>query len=122
MCFAGHAMDKPQYLDKNGHIQTDNIITWGLASCHNVSQSDLGLVGNQVEVKMFATTGWNLIEASGQPTRVQHPVDAGQQLTIVRVNEFEHARRSMSVVALDKKTGELHVFCKVRLLHGMHTV
>ena len=112
-CFAGHAMDKLQYLDKNGYIQTGDIITWGLATCHNVSQSDLGFVGNQVEVKMFATTGWNLIEASGQPTQVSHPVDAGQQLTIVRVNEFEHARRSMSVVALDENTKELHVFCKV---------
>ena len=119
---AGHAMDKLQYLGKNGHIQTDDIITWGLATCHNVSQSDLGFVGNQVEVKMFATTGWNLIEASGQPTRVSHPVNAGQQLTIVRVNEFEHAKRSMSVVALDESTGELHVFCKVRPLHGVHTM
>lgn len=106
-------MDKLQYLDKHGHIQTDDIITWALATCHNVSQSDLGFVGNQVEVKMFATTGWSLMEASGQPRRVSHPVDAGQQLTIVRVNEFEHARRSMSVVALDENTGELHVFCKV---------
>ena len=111
-------MDQLQCLDKNGHIQTDKVLTWGLATCHHVSQSDLGLVGNQVEVKMFATTGWSLIETSGQPTQVRHPVDAGQQLTIVRVNEFEHARRSMSVVTLDERTGELHVFCKVSSLHG----
>ena len=89
------------------------MITWGLATCHNVSRSALGLVGNQVEVKMFAVTGWNLVEVSGQPTRVAHPADARQQLTIVRVNEFEHARRAMSVVALDESTGEMHVFCKV---------
>ena len=108
-------MDQLQYLDKNGHLHTDNLITWGLATCHNVSQSDLGFVGNQVEVKMFAVTGWNLIEAGGQPTRVAHPVDPKQQLTIVRVNEFEHARRSMSVIALDESTGDLHVFCKVRV-------
>lgn len=113
-------MDSLQFLDKNGHIQTDDVITWGLATCHNVSQSDLGFVGNQVEVKMFATTGWNLIEASGQPTRVSHPLNPGQQLTIVRVNEFEHAKRCMSVVALDERTGQLHVFCKVRPLHSAH--
>lgn len=115
-------MDKMHFLDKAGHIQTDSIITWGLATCHNVSNSDLGFVGNQVEVKMFATTGWNLIESSGQPTRVSHPVDAGQQLTIARVNEFQHGRRSMSVVALDESTGELHVFCKVGMPKGTCTI
>ncbi|KAL3158258.1 hypothetical protein ABBQ38_010509 [Trebouxia sp. C0009 RCD-2024] len=109
---SGHAMDQLQYLDKNGHVQADTLVTWGLATCHDVSQSDLGLVGNEVEVKMFAVTGWNLEQMSGQPSRVAHPVDAQQQLTVVRVNEFEHSRRSMSVVALDESSGELHVFCK----------
>jgi len=107
-------MDTVQYLDKAGHIQTDLKLLWGLATCHAVSASEAGgLVGNQVEVNMFSSTGWHLIETNGQAPRVQHPSDAGQQLTIVRVNEFEHARRSMSVVALDECTGELHVFCKV---------
>lgn len=119
---AGHAMEQLQYLDKNGHIQTDTLVTWGLATCHNVSQSDLGLVGNEVEVKMFAVTGWNLEQMSGQPSRVAHPVDAQQHLTIVRVNEFEHSRRSMSVVALDESSGELHVFCKVRAFSSRHLV
>lgn len=113
-------MDQLQYLDKNGHLQTDRLVTWGLATCHNVSQSDVGLVGNEVEVKMFSVTGWNLIQMSGQPTRVVHAVDAGQQLAVVRVNEFEHARRSMSVVALDESSGELHVFCKVRGFRMRH--
>ena len=54
-------------------------------------------MGNQVEVKMFASTGWKLIESSGAAARVQHPTDPQQQLTILRVNEFEHGRRSMSV-------------------------
>ena len=118
-------MDQLQYLDKSGHIQTDTLLTWGLATCHNVSQSDLGLVGYEVEVKMFAITGWNLQQMSGQPTRVAHPVDARQQLTVVRVNEFEHSRRSMSVVALDESSGELHVFCKVEGFcswHALHIV
>ncbi len=107
-------MDTVQYPDKAGHIQTEDTLLWGLATCHAVSTSEAsGLVGNQVEVKMFAGTGWHLIEGSGQAPRVQHPVDAGQRLTIVRVNEFEHARRTMSVVALDESSGELHVFCKV---------
>ena len=108
------SMDTIQYLDKSGHIQTETYLLWGLATCHAISMSNDGLVGNQVEVKMFSSTGWRLIESSGQPPRVEHPNDAQQQLTIVRVNEFEHARRTMSVVALDELTGELHVFCKVR--------
>ena len=104
-------MDAVQYLDKAGHIQTHPNLLWGLATCHAISTSEAGgLVGNQVEVNMFSSTGWQLIETSGQAARVEH---AGQRLTIVRVNQFEHARRSMSVVALDESTGKLHVFCKV---------
>ena len=108
------SMDAIQYPDKSGHIQTETYLLWGLATCHAISMSNDGLVGNQVEVQMFSSTGWRLIESSGRPPRVEHPNDAQQQLTIVRVNEFEHARRTMSVVALDERTGELHVFCKVR--------
>ena len=62
---------------------------------------------------MFASTGWLLIESSGAAPRVQHPVDVQQQLSIVRVNEFEHGRRSMSAVVRDDITEELHIFCKV---------
>ena len=62
---------------------------------------------------MFAGSGWELIESSGQAPLVQHPADPDQRFSIVRVNEFDHARRTMSVVALDLSTGELHVFCKV---------
>jgi len=110
----GISMHAVQHLDKAGHIQTDPKLLWGLATCHAVSTSEAGgLVGNQVEVNMFCGTGWHLIETNGQAPRVQHPSDARQRLAIVRVNEFEHARRSMSVVALDECTGELHVFCKV---------
>ncbi|KAL0038469.1 hypothetical protein WJX77_007492 [Trebouxia sp. C0004] len=109
----GISMDAVQYLDKAGHIQTDSKLLWGLATCHAVSTSKVGgLVGNQVEVNMFSGTGWHLIEANGQAPRVEHPSDARQRLTITMVNEFEHARRSMSVVALDERSGELHVFCK----------
>lgn len=66
-----------------------------------------------LQVKMFAGSGWELVEAAGQAPLVQHPTDPNQRFSIVRVNEFDHARRTMSVVALDLQTGELHVFCKV---------
>lgn len=62
---------------------------------------------------MFAGSGWDLQEVNGQPPLVQHPTDPHQRFSIVRVNEFDHARRTMSVVAMDLRTGELHVFCKV---------
>ena len=110
---SGAKLGPLQYLDKFGHIQAEDQLLWGLATCHAITQADAGLVGNQVEVKMFSSTGWNLIEDNGAAPRVQHPFDAQQQLSIVRVNEFEHGRRSMSVVVRDSHTGELHVFCKV---------
>ena len=112
MC-SGAKLGPLHYLDKFGHIQAETEMLWGLVTCHAVTQADAGLVGNQVEVKMFASTGWKLMESSGAAARVQHPTDPQQQLTILRVNEFEHGRRSMSVVVRDDSTGELHVFCKV---------
>ena len=104
-----------EYLGKSGHIQTDTPhLLWGLAACHAVTESEAaGLVGNQVEVKMFGATGWRLMEGTAQGPRVQNPKDPNQLLSVIRVNEFEHARRIMSVVALDESSGEMHVFCKV---------
>ena len=65
---------------------------------------------------MFSSVGWDLLEEGTTATQ-QYPVvlnkTTGDLLTIVRRNEFEHSRATMSVVVQDH-TGELHVYCKVR--------
>jgi len=65
------------------------------------------------QVKMFSSVGWDLAE--GGTAAQQYPTvfnKTGDVYTIVRRNEFEHARATMSVVVQDH-TGELHVYCKV---------
>lgn len=61
---------------------------------------------------MFSSVGWELVEATSEPPRVRSP--NGDELKIVKRNEFNHARMTMSVVVEDCH-GELHVYCKVRL-------
>jgi magnesium-transporting ATPase (P-type) len=65
-----------------------------------------------LQVKMFSSVGWELVEATSEPPRVRSP--NGDELKIVKRNEFDHARMTMSVVVEDCH-GELHVYCKVRL-------
>jgi len=65
------------------------------------------------QVKMFSSMGWDLAE--GGTAAQQYPTvfnRTGDVYTIVRRNEFEHARATMSVVVQDH-AGELHVYCKV---------
>ncbi|KAH9540758.1 hypothetical protein CY35_14G023000 [Sphagnum magellanicum] len=81
----------------------------GLATCHAVTKFGDQFVGNQVEVKMFSSVGWELVEATSEPPRVRGP--NGDELKIVKRNEFNHARTTMSVVVEDCH-GELHVYCK----------
>eukprot|EP01062_Namystynia_karyoxenos_P046573 TRINITY_DN3495_c0_g3_i2.p1 TRINITY_DN3495_c0_g3~~TRINITY_DN3495_c0_g3_i2.p1 ORF type:complete len:1321 (+),score=488.44 TRINITY_DN3495_c0_g3_i2:105-4067(+) len=70
-----------------------------LATCHAVSGLGTTLVGNQVEVKMFKSTGWHLHEAEGRHPEVS-PWASGDRdnVQIVRRFEFDHAAQTMSVL------------------------
>ena len=68
-----------------------------------------------VQVKMFSSTGWDLVERQHEPAVVVNPADKGDSLTIVKVHEFDHKRMTMSVVVRHNSTGEVSVYCKVRL-------
>lgn len=65
------------------------------------------------QVKMFEATQWSLQEAHGQPTEVVHPTGS-RRLTIIKKNEFDHARATMSVIVRDQDNNYF-VFCKVGL-------
>nr|PNR41660.1 hypothetical protein PHYPA_019065 [Physcomitrium patens] len=81
----------------------------GLATCHAVTKFGGQYVGNQVEVAMFSSVGWELVEDANEAPCVRSP--SGKVLRIVKRNEFDHARASMSVVVQDEE-GQLHVYCK----------
>jgi len=87
-----------------------DLTRWALATCHACHAYGDGLVGNQVEVKMFTAVGWDLIEKKGDDTPVVKS-PSGETLTIVKRFEFQHARMSMSVIVKDS-AGICHAFCK----------
>jgi predicted P-type ATPase len=102
------AVQSPQ----SGVDMIDKLVVQGLATCHAVTRFGDQFVGNEVEVKMFSAIGWELLEGGteSQPNPIVVNKN-GEQYTIVRRNEFEHSRATMSVVVQDS-AGELHVFCK----------
>ncbi|XP_073391136.1 uncharacterized protein [Physcomitrium patens] len=95
------------------HDLIPNILLQGLATCHAVTKFGAQFVGNEVEVKMFSSVGWDLAEGvtTAQPYPTVFNRCTGDAITILRRNEFQHPRATMSVVIRDN-TGELHVYCK----------
>lgn len=106
-----------QYCDRTQRLNTvtcfpfcflsTSALQEGLTSCWAIHGS------RAVQVKMFEATGWELIESPHEPAVVRSQTDPNSGLTILKVNEFDHARMTMSVIVKDNATGELHVFCKV---------
>ncbi|GLE00553.1 hypothetical protein PINS_up009310 [Pythium insidiosum] len=84
---------------------------FAMASCHAVGSLNGNLVGNEVEVKMFQSTNWKLIEKEGVMPVVESP-DSSESLEVVKRFEFDHHRMSMSVIMKHKRTGKMYVFCK----------
>ncbi|KAE9088465.1 putative cation-transporting ATPase [Phytophthora fragariae] len=89
----------------------NQMMKFSLASCHAVGSLNGELVGNEVEVKMFKSTQWKLIEVEGQLPVVES-ADGSEELEFVKRFEFDHHRMSMSVVMKQKSTSKLIVFCK----------
>lgn len=68
---------------------------------------------------MFSSVGWELMEDADEAPCVRSP--SGKELRIVKRNEFDHARTTMSVIVQDKE-GRFHVYCKVscwRILNAL---
>eukprot|EP00951_Prasinocladus_malaysianus_P038278 scaffold418978_cov42-Prasinocladus_malaysianus.AAC.1 len=94
----------------DGKGAVEPVMMRALASCHAVAKFGSTFVGNQVEVKMFESTGWDLAANSDNSVMVTAP-DGSDSLTIVRRFEFDHARQTMSVVVRDRD-GNTFVFTK----------
>ncbi|RLN66613.1 hypothetical protein BBJ28_00021017, partial [Nothophytophthora sp. Chile5] len=85
---------------------------FALATCHSVGSLEDRLVGNEVEVRMFTATGWELVEKEGDQPYVKSKADPGLELEFVKRYDFDHHRMAMSVVVRNRKTGKYYVFCK----------
>ncbi|KAG2764160.1 Cation-transporting ATPase 13A2 [Phytophthora cactorum] len=87
-------------------------LLYALTTCHSVGSLEDRLVGNEVEVRMFTATGWELVEKEGEQPLVRSKVDPGLELEFVKRYDFDHHRMSMSVVVRNRKSGKYYVFCK----------
>ena len=68
------------------------------------------LMGFALQVGMFFSVVWELKENANEAPSVRSP--SSEELRILKRNEFDHARTTMSVVVQDQE-GQLHVYCKV---------
>lgn len=105
-----------------------------MATCHAVARfGEDQYVGNEVEVKMFTASGWDLLSAddvgnmnplvkgqSHDDNELSHSLKNSQKvrspdgqtvLSIVRKFDFDHGRQTMSVIIEDAK-GNRHAICK----------
>ncbi len=101
---------------KSDEIRNDNDqehMCWALATTHAITKFGEELVGNQVEVKMFTASGWQLIESPYQPPLVRG-FAGGRTLDLIieKRFEFDHAKMTMSVLVRDPSSGDVHAFCK----------
>ncbi|CAI5700453.1 unnamed protein product [Peronospora effusa] len=87
-------------------------LLYALTTCHSVGSLEGLLVGNEVEVRMFTSTGWELMEKEGEQPFVRSKVDPGLELEFIKRYDFDHHRMSMSVVVRNRKSGKYYVFCK----------
>ncbi|KAF4704557.1 hypothetical protein FOZ63_028968, partial [Perkinsus olseni] len=87
---------------------------YGLACCHTVtSLRDGTLVGNNVEVSMFTTTGWSLPNPGeeGSENIITSP-KGEHKLKVLKKLDFDHNRMTSGSVIRDLSTGEAIVIIK----------
>ncbi|POM74831.1 Cation-transporting ATPase, partial [Phytophthora palmivora] len=86
-------------------------LLYALTTCHSVGSLEDRLVGNEVEVRMFTATGWELVEKEGEQPRMWIRV-WNSNSSSATTYDFDHHRMSMSVVVRNRKSGKYYVFCK----------
>lgn len=112
---------------------SDNASSWpdvlqvATATAHELTESNGRFVGNSVDLKMFAGSGWNLGPGpQGKPAANSENADTiaamehdnnwvhkdGKQMCVLKRFQFDHARMTMSSVVLEHKTGRTMVFVK----------
>lgn len=108
-----HVFAKPDVegaVQSNQHIvrnKVGHLVRCALGSAHSVTKMKDGLlIGNQVEVSMVSSVGWQL----GEKT-VEMP-DGSSRLYIGKKLEFDHHRMTSGVVVREEGSNDWHVFIK----------
>ncbi|KAI7824973.1 hypothetical protein BX661DRAFT_206461 [Kickxella alabastrina] len=98
----------------NGDLPSvDALFQMGVASCHAVTDLNGQLIGNPVDIEQFKASEWSLDNQPKYLDKIMPPANSPlSALHVVRRFEFVHARASMSVVAQDEGTGQIHIFVK----------
>ncbi|KAI7823668.1 hypothetical protein BX661DRAFT_186205 [Kickxella alabastrina] len=98
----------------NGDLPSvDVLFQMGVASCHAVTDLNGQLIGNPVDIEQFKASGWSLDQQPKYLDKIVPPANSLlSTLHVVRRFEFVHTRASMSVVAQDEGTGQIHIFVK----------
>ncbi|DBA01044.1 TPA: hypothetical protein N0F65_002654 [Lagenidium giganteum] len=105
-------------------LEEFDMMKYCMASCHalrTVNGSEI--VGNEVEMKMFASTQWKLYEQDDDEelpdgswrkrrTVIVFSPDESEVLQINKQFEFDHDRMCMSVIATNPLTKKRYIFCK----------
>eukprot|EP00873_Tetraselmis_striata_P045781 jgi/Tetstr1/466045/TSEL_010632.t1 len=106
----GGAVLSPFAHPEDGKEALSRDMTRALASCHAVAKFGETFVGNQVEVKMFSATGWQIVTNPDNTVKLHAPGKI-DELTVLRRFEFDHAKQLMSVIVRDSN-GAVTVFTK----------
>ncbi|ORZ08661.1 hypothetical protein BCR42DRAFT_462848 [Absidia repens] len=128
---------KQQFGELRDDDHVEQLLKWGLTSCHSVTTLDNSYIGNPVDIVMFQATGAELSTVDGHDIFTLANVDYSNnsnnnnsektssttQLEIIQRFEFQHARASMSVAVRNTFTGHTHIFCKgsFERLHSIST-
>lgn len=94
-----------------------NNLLYVMAACHQVHRVRDHFVGDPLDLKMFAWTGWEMAQASSNPNimgcdlreaideekMVVSDVQQGEELVVLKTFEFTPVLRKMSVIVLKRK-------------------
>lgn len=83
------------------------------ACCHTVREFEGKLMGDEIDLKMFLHSGYELRPSREPATcfEVEQPA-SHHRLRVLKVYQYESRFQSMSVVAHDTRSGKYYVFAK----------
>lgn len=82
------------------------------ASCHTTRKTDEELLGDEVDLRMYLHSQYNM--RTSQDPAIRFIVDnaSGDKIEVLRINQFESKFQNMSVLVRDAKLNKFYVFIK----------
>ncbi|PWA00110.1 hypothetical protein BB558_003856 [Smittium angustum] len=113
----GKAEILPLSKNKNSYSRIPSI---GLASCHSLSKLQDKMIGNPVDIEMFKSSGWKFERDLETGERIMIPPSDAKcsdgfpysKVKVIKENEFQHSRLSMSICVQEIDSKDIHIFVK----------